>query len=310
MNDMNDMKNLPKVDIVIVTWNDYYDLFECLESLKESTYENYGVIVVNAEPNEQELGRLIREYGSSIEILLTSSNLGAPGNRNLGIEYALMDGADYILLLDSDTILESNSLSAMVEVASSDSRVGAVQPSVFLYESPEGLDYAELPYDSYWPQLIPEFNRVLRILQRKRDSPLSVRSISSISAGASMVKRQTFCAVGLQDPLYFYGCEDLDFSYRAIRAGFKLLLAPHARIYHKRKTVSKARGVYGAFHAYYLARGRAILARKTLAPLPLAVYYVILFTLIIPHGFVINLKSKTAAAYLTGVRDGLIVRIK
>jgi len=109
-------KDQPKVVIIVLNWNGWRDTIECLESLQRLTYPNYQVIVVDNGSTDDSVGRIRRAY-PNVVLIETDENLGYAGGNNVGINYALKHGTEYVLILNNEVKIEPNVLTVMIEVA-------------------------------------------------------------------------------------------------------------------------------------------------------------------------------------------------
>ena len=95
----------PRVSIVIVNYNGRQWLEACLSSVLESIYGNFGVVLVDNASSDESL-QLVRERFPSVSVIASSENLGFAEGSNLGIRAALATPAEYVVLLNPDTIVE------------------------------------------------------------------------------------------------------------------------------------------------------------------------------------------------------------
>jgi len=93
----------PKIFVIILNWNNWPDVLECLESLKDNDYPNYQVVIVDNGSDQKP-----QTPNSDIKIIYNKENLGFSGGNNVGIKYALENNADYVLLLNDDTIVSKD----------------------------------------------------------------------------------------------------------------------------------------------------------------------------------------------------------
>ena len=133
--------NQPKVCILLLNWNNWEDTKECLESLKNITYSNFSIVLMDNGSQDDSLKRM-REFKSQIPqleivILENGKNLGFGGGNNVGINYALKNKFGYILLLNNDTIVSRDFLDKLVEVAQAHPVVGLAVPNIFFHDEPE-----------------------------------------------------------------------------------------------------------------------------------------------------------------------------
>jgi GT2 family glycosyltransferase len=123
----------PKVGIVIINWNGLSDTIECLRSLENIRYHNYNVIVVDNNSYGNDAATLKNEF-SNIKLIELKKNLGFANANNVGILIALSEKADYILLLNNDTIVDADFLLEMIKIAETDARIGILCPKMYYYD--------------------------------------------------------------------------------------------------------------------------------------------------------------------------------
>src|SRR3990170_4180108 len=123
---------LPNVVFVILNWNQGEITAECLESLQALTYPNYGVVVVDNGSTDGSQ-KIISSRFPNITLIENGINLGFSEGNNVGIKYALLQCADYVLLLNNDTVVSPDFLNELVEVAESDPRIGVTTPKIYYF---------------------------------------------------------------------------------------------------------------------------------------------------------------------------------
>ena len=122
----------PLVCTVILNWNGLADTRECLSSLQRIDYGSNRVVVVENGSEGGEATALRQEFGEAIHLIESPTNLGFAGGANLGMRYALEQGADYVLLLNNDTTVDPAFLSALVEAAKGRIEAAALCPKSYL----------------------------------------------------------------------------------------------------------------------------------------------------------------------------------
>ena len=95
---------IPKVSLIILNWNGKEDTIACLESLQKLSYPHVDIILVDNGSTDATVP-LIQERFPYVHCIPLPDNLGFAGGNNPGIQYALKKGADYILLLNNDTLV-------------------------------------------------------------------------------------------------------------------------------------------------------------------------------------------------------------
>jgi GT2 family glycosyltransferase len=220
----------PRVCIVIVHWGPAEDTCECLKSLGAITYPNAYVIVVDNGPQQGGLFAL-KDASPRLEVLASPRNLGFGGGANLGITRALVDGADYVLLLNNDTVVAPDFLAPLVERCESDAHVGIVGPKVYYFGT------HRLYSAGGWPRrLLPMLVRQLHVVGTDESDGEVVSApqrAGYIWGQAMLIRREVFERVGLFDTNFFMYCEDCDLCRRAAAAGFDLCFVPQSRVWHR-----------------------------------------------------------------------------
>lgn len=246
----------PKVSVILVNWNNYADTAECLESLKKATYPNYDVVVVDNGSVRDDVGLLKHGFGGFIKLIANDRNIGFAGGCNLGIRDALASGADYVVLLNNDTVVAPDFLEPMVEAAQREKRMGVAGGKIYCYELPQTIWFAG-GILNYCTGSTP-IRGSGEIDNGQFENMIEVDWI----CGCYMfIPRQVLETVGLLDERFFFGWEDADFCVRAAKKGFKILFVPGSKIWHKGFGVEK-RGRLTGMPVYYATRGQFLFRDK------------------------------------------------
>jgi len=242
------------VYIILLNWNGLNDTNECLQSLKKITYDNFEVVVVDNNSSGNDVNILKEEFGGfTHKIIVNDSNLGFSGGNNVGIKYAIENGADYILLLNNDTIVEPDFLDNLVSHVNINSSVGILTPVIKHYNNRSkiwaaGGKLSKLRGSGFASTEIGKSN--------------APSEVNFASGCALLIKREVFDKVGFLDENYFLYLEDTDFCYRTIKSGYKILLVPSSVIYHKINASTKEN--VSRLPLYYVTRNRLYFSNKNL----------------------------------------------
>jgi GT2 family glycosyltransferase len=237
------MKKL--VFIIILNWNGWEDTVECVESCRKLTYPDYRILIVdNGSTDGSEA--ILQERFPEIDVLQTGSNLGFAGGNNVGIRYALEQGAGYVWLLNNDTVVDTDALGELIRVAESDERTGLVGSKIYYFDQPDLLWFAgggirERSKFSYHVGA-----KQLDLAAYQIDRP-----VDFITGCSCLVKSATIKEVGLMREDYFLYVEDVDWNMRIKRAGWTIMWAAKSRVWHK---VSSGHGQHNPFLNYYCVR--------------------------------------------------------
>jgi GT2 family glycosyltransferase len=320
------LKESPKVYILILDYNNWWDTIECLESVLRNDYTNYQVIVIDNgsrnksieyiqawakgrlnvwinpdnplrdlsyppvyKPipyvyytrNEAEKGGdpekeadLEKAAGSNNTIttqyplvfIQTRSNLGFAGGNNVGIKYAIRCDADYILLLNNDTVVERSFLSELVYTGKQVDKVAVLGSVIADYQT--GLTvFTNSKIDR-------KLKAEIRLDYLNSDKQWWETERVS---GASMMMKSDYVvkdSLFLDESLFLY-CEEIDLCMRAKKCGLKVAMVRNSKVYHKEG--ASIGGPLAPIGIYYSLRNRILLARKLLNLREQAVFW-LLFT--------------------------------
>jgi len=246
----------PKVSVIVVNWNNFKDTAECLESLRKVDYPNFEVIVVDNGSSGNDTNLLRQGFGDFVKLIVSDSNLGFAGGCNLGIKDALARGAEYIALLNNDTVVAPDFIGAMVNVAQSDRKLGVAGGKIYCYELPETIWFAG-GILNYGTGSTP----VRGSGETDKGQFEEIAEVDWICGCYMFITRDVLQAVGMLDERFFFGWEDVDFCVRAARKGFKVLFIPGSKIWHKGFGVEKRERLMG-MPVYYATRGQFLLMDK------------------------------------------------
>lgn len=247
----------PKVFIIIVNYNGYKDTIECLQSLQKITYKNYEVVVVdNASPNKSVAELKKNLFGA--KLIENKENLGFAGGNNTGIKYALENKADYVLLLNNDTIVEPDFLSILIEEGEKNSKAGILGSLICYYDEPNKIWFAGGKINWLLTKGTHiDYNRV--IPAEAGIQAHSSKKTDYITGCCLLIKKNVIDKIGMMDDDYFLYYEDTDWNLRAQKAGFESIIVPKSKIYHK---ISQSTKAESASYIYYHTRNGLMLVKK------------------------------------------------
>lgn len=245
----------PKVSIIILNWNGLEDTIECLESLRKNNYTNYEVIVVDNNSTGNDVKIITEKYGDYLQtIIVNNHNLGFSGGNNVGIRAAIDENADVVLLLNNDTVVESDFLTRLVELSKSHPEAGILTPLINYYSKRKIVWFAGGHISKIRSSGFPDGIGKPEYLYTKN------RFCTFASGCCMFIKKEVLEKIGLLDEKYFLYLEDSDFSYRAINEGYKILYVASSKIYHKVSSTTFRTNSLLAL--YYSTRNRFYFVQK------------------------------------------------
>lgn len=202
---------------------------ECIRSIQAMDSRDYEILVVDNGSRDGSVEYLRREL-PSITVLPQERNLGFAAGCNVGIRHAMERGTEYVLLLNNDTAVAKDFLTALIAEAERHPNAAIISPKIYFYDRPERLWWAG---GTFRPQdlfcAIPK-----HVGLGEEDGPTySIPMQIDWATGCAMLIRcKVLASVALLDEGFFGHAEDLDFSLRVTEAGYTILFAPSARLWH------------------------------------------------------------------------------
>ena len=257
MNNNNIDNSLPKVAVIILNWNGKEDTLECLASVKKLNYSNYEILLVDNGSSDNSVNEISKQY-PDITLLQTGENLGYAGGNNVGVRWALDHDADYILLLNNDTIVATDLLSAFtnaINLLPSGSILGA---KIYFYDNPETLWFA----GGRWRNDTNRFEHI-GYGQPDKIEFNHITEVDYITGCALFADAETFKEIGVLGEDFFLTYEETDWCYRAKAKGHKCIVIPEAKLWHK--ISSSFGGADSPIVNYFMTRNKLLWAKKHLS---------------------------------------------
>lgn len=259
---------MARVGIVIVNYNGKTDTLDCLESLTKLSTIDYRLRTTVVDNGSMDGSiEAINEAFPKVELLKSGRNLGFTGGNNLGIKAALKGGADYVLLLNNDTLVAPDFLKHLLAVVKNNPQIGIVAPKIYFaagYEFHKNrYKKAQLGKVIWYAGGLIDWRNMYgshRGVDQVDTGQFDELTETDFATGCCMlIRAEVFSKIGFLDDRLFLYLEDLDFSLRAKRVGYRIIYVPQARIWHKNAAGS---GVGSPLHDYYLARNRQLIGRR------------------------------------------------
>ena len=280
----------PKVVIIVLNWNGWRDTIECLESLNEVRYDNLEVIVVDNASKDESLEKIVswcnkneifyhklfRELDSpekipalnsgekccgkgaikQLVLISLNENAGFCLGNNIGMRQAAANGAEFFLILNNDTIVTPNFLRPMVETAQQEEKIGLVGGIICYADNPDMIWFAGGSLNKYLESLLEFQGKFYTRVKFDR-----ILNTDLVTGCMMLIPRRVYDRLGGFYEGFFIWSEDWEYSLRAKRAGYKLVLATRAKIYHK---CGRSLGIMKPLSYYYGTRNRLMLKRMYL----------------------------------------------
>jgi len=256
---------MKKIFIVILNYKGHKDTIELLESLSKVKRDSYflNVIVVDNFPDDPIAVDINKYSNLNLEVIFNNRNLGFSGGNNVGINYALKNSADYILLINNDTYVDPDFIQELLKVAENEKGAGIVVPKIYFAK---GFEFHKKYKESEMGKVIwyaggsMDFANVIgfhRGVDEVDKGQFDEINETQMASGCClMLKRELLEKIRGYDDKYFLYYEDADLSMRTIKKGYKILFVPKSIIWHKNAQSSGGSG--SGLQDYYISRNRMI----------------------------------------------------
>ncbi len=276
-----------KVVIVVLTWNNVNDTVECVRSLLrlEETLPHKIVVVDNGSTEDtfSELRRALHRIYDTMEVIeedriedvspssvsaglilvRNRRNYGFAGGNNRGIRLALRLDADYVWLLNNDTVVDRKALHYLVErVREGGDDIGFVGSLLLYYTYPSVIQ--AVGGGRFYPwlggaRLLYKGRKVTGKKFAGLTASVVEKKINYVMGASLFVRSDVIRDVGLLDELFFLYGEELDWQLKGKRRGWRLGVSLESRVYHKE---SLSVGGKSPFYFYHFARGSSIVIKR------------------------------------------------
>lgn len=223
-----------RICVVVPNWNGKEELPACLDSLLAQTEPGHLIVVENGSTDGSL--ELLQQHYPQVELVVNKKNLGFAGGVNSGIRRAMEQGAAYIALFNNDAVADKGWLKELVGCLDAQPEAG-IATCKLLNSDGTHLDSTG-DYYTAWGLPYPRGRGEADSGQYDNQ-----RTVFAASGGASLYRVSMLREIGLFDEDFFAYYEDVDISFRAQLAGWKVAYVPAAVAYHATGTTSgKIRG--------------------------------------------------------------------
>lgn len=257
---------MSKTAVVIVHFKGSDETLACVKSLfgKENKNQLFNLIIIinPSDEDHRSLSRTLQKIHPKIIIIENNINTGFANGNNIGIRKALDIGSDQIILLNNDTEVPVNFINSFAEYGISDKSIGLVSPKIYFAK---GFEYHKDKYHEnekgkviwygggiiYWSNVYASHRGVDEVDTGQYDQ---ISETEFATGCCLLIKKEVIEKVGFLDEKYFLYYEDIDYSMRVKKAGFKVMYYPENYIWHKNASSSGKPG--SPVHIYYQTRNR------------------------------------------------------
>ncbi len=263
----NEAHAMKKITLVIVNWNGNRDTANCLASVNLLNHRDCSLetVVVDNGSTDDSVKKLSKAF-PWVTMLSLDKNLGFTGGNNVGIQYGVKRGADYVWLLNNDTVVDPDALS--LAGAFADPKVGVAGSKIYFAA---GHEYHKERYGKKdlgrvfwyaggivdWDNMYASHRGVDEVdvgqYDKKEETPF-------VTGCSMMIRREVIETIGMLDDKYYLYLEDLDYGLRAKKAGFLSIYFPESVLWHV--NAGSSGGAGNPIHDYYITRNRLLVGMR------------------------------------------------
>lgn len=216
------------IGVVTVTYNSAAVLPDFLRCMGEQTHREFLLFAVDNASKDDTL-RILRHCADErVRVIANLDNRGVAAGNNQGIRAALEAGCASVLLINNDTEFDG-ALIAQLDEGLGAHRVGMTCPKMMYYDEPERIWAAGGAFRPWRGYRNIHFGED----EIDRGQCDRARLVTYVPTCCVLIRKEVFAKIGMMDERYFVYVDDVDFMYRAMKAGVKLMYLPEAKLLHR-----------------------------------------------------------------------------
>lgn len=219
------------VAIILLNFNQNEYSIKCLESILKSSYTDFKILFIDNGSEEKNYENLNKYLPVDIRIkqYRLTKNIGYVGGCNFGLREADKLNAEYVLVMNNDTIIDENAIYELLKLCKNKKDKVVVTGKVYHYDEPNKLQ--DIGY-IYRNSKALEYNKVGKDeIDVGQYDEVSERDM--IDDVFWLFSLNLYKKIGGYSPYFWFNAEQADFALRATKEGYKLLYTPDAKIWHK-----------------------------------------------------------------------------
>ena len=219
----------PLVLIITLNYNQSRMTIDCVNSIINSGYNNYKIIVVDNGSIKEELEYLLSNINSCVFVKEVQNNRGYVGGINIGFKEAEKYHPDYFMIMNNDTILDDQAIENLVDSGERFNRNAIISGKVYHFDKPNTIQYIGSIFSDrrYLKEIYPYKN------EEDVGQCDVEKEMDMLDDIFWLIPNKIFNEVGFYSDNFFIYSEQGDYALRAVRKKFKLIYNPNAKIWHK-----------------------------------------------------------------------------
>ncbi len=264
------LKTIPLVSVLIVNYNGKEFIAECLDSVLQTDYPKFEIVLVDNGSTDQSVYYITKQYeealrSKKIRLIQSQTNLYFTGGSNLAAKYAR---GEKLIFLNNDTVVTSTWIKELI-LCTKNKQKYLIQPKILLYSKKNSIDNVGGRY------IFPGFGFGIARGEQDRGQYDQTREIDFANGTCFMIDKSFFWRVGGFDESYDFFYEDVDLNLKAERLGAKSFCCGKSIIYHKNSLTIK-NNISDQMQKFYARTNRLKTVNKNFSGLNKKIRFILL----------------------------------
>lgn len=238
---------MKKIGIVVCNYNKCDYVISCLDSIFQSDIDDFDVYVVDNASTDNSVEAIREKFGNKVILLVNTENLGGSGGFNTGLREVLKKEYSYVMCVDNDIRMETNTISALYNFLEGHDDVGMAGSKICFMDDPDRIQTygATIDFETYG---IHDLHRGCL----NNDELPVIQYCDYVPACSLMARANIVREIGIMPEDNFIYWDDMEWGYRFTLAGYRVASISESTVYHKGGKNTNPT----TFQKYYMFRNR------------------------------------------------------
>lgn len=238
-------KGKKAIAAVICNYNKSQYVTECIQSVLESAFTDFDVIVVDNASTDDSVKRIKEKYEDEVTLLVNAENLGGSGGFNTGIRYALEHDYSYVWCLDNDVLVDEKAIGELYSFLEKHAEAGMAGSKVYHMEAPDYVQQFGIDID--WEDFCCEA-KYCNFLE-DGTMPEVVYS-DAVAACSVLVRTSLIREIGMLPEDNFLYWDDTEWGYQCNLAGYKVASVGASKVLHCMGAKKEGGNTFPTYYAW------------------------------------------------------------
>lgn len=230
---------------VICNYNKSHYVTDCIQSVLESAFTDFDVIVVDNASTDDSVKCIKEKYAGKVTLLENTENLGGSGGFNTGIRYALQKEYSYVWCLDNDVLVDENAIGELYAFLESHAEAGMAGSKVYHMEAPDYVQQFGIEVD--WDEFCCEAK--YHNCPEDGTMPEVVYS-DAVAACSVLVRTSLIREIGMLPEENFLYWDDTEWGIRCNLAGYKVASVGASKVLHCMGAKKESVNTFPTYYAW------------------------------------------------------------